>query len=1105
VNDKWEPCEDNSSGVAAGPARLVTGGEADHFLPHLCAAINAASQVDMAVAFVKSTGLRLLLPDLLGALTRSDEAAAALQPARLRIITSDYLDVTDPDALRRLMLLQEQGAEVRVYESAGSSFHMKAYLFAALDQHGRLRGQAFIGSSNISRQALQDGLEWNYRIDYPGDAGFLEARLRFDQLFAHPRAKPLSDAWIDAYEARRIPPPRAIAPGSQEQEPAPQPSAIQREALQALLHSRAEGYRRGLVVLATGLGKTWLAAFDAEQFGARRVLFVAHREEILNQAAETFLRIRPTARVGFYRGQQRDIQVDVLCASVQTLGRVAHLERFAPQHFDYVVIDEFHHAAAPTYHRLLNHFAPSFLLGLTATPDRTDQSDILSLCDDNLVFARDLFAGIHSQLLAPFHYYGVFDDSVDYAEIPWRNGRFDPTQLASKLATLSRARHALKTWRSHAQSKTLAFCVSIRHAEFMAEYFQQQGVRAAAVYATSPLSRGEALEQLADGRLQAIFSVDLFNEGVDLPAIDTVMLLRPTESKILFLQQLGRGLRKAPGKEQLVVLDFIGNHQSFLHKPQALMGRSMNHRQLADYARAAAEHRLELPDGCFINYDLQLIDFLKALDGEGVQKDYQALREGLGRRPSLSEFYRFGASLREMRQQFGSWFSLVEAMGDLTDAEREVLSAQQALLAEVEVRKIDDSLAMILLEAFQELDGWRVAPSLSALAERSWQTLQRRRALQADLPAALRQGSSGVDAAWQRHWLDNPVAVWTGEQRKPGERVFFRIDGETLRPTRSVAEAHRETFAEWLQELVDYRLAAYVVPEKAGHPPVPIDRPGTELPFFPNLKIACGHFKTGTADCEEYRFLGEGHGRLDPARHFIARASGNSMNGGKQPIQDGDYLLLEQISPSSAGAITGSIMAIERQDGAGDNQYLLRVILKERDGSYVLRANNPDYADIAVTDELQEQLRTFARLRAVLDPREMAVGQRLMREEIPPLFGVEFNPGNWNVGHVVLPDAKAHVLLVTLNKKGKEKDHRYLDHWIDEHTFHWQSQKSTTPQNKRGREIIEHEKLGLSIHLFIREDGKQAGKAVPFIYHGPVRYRSHSGSKPMSVVFELLA
>lgn len=1113
MSDKQDHLEHKPRSAAAAMGRLVTGGEADHFLPHLCAAINAASEVDLAVAFIKNTGLRLLLPDLLSALTgagdESLDSASSLAPARMRILTSDYLDVTDPEALRRLILLQEQGAQVRVYESAGSSFHLKAYLFAVVDQHGQLHGQAFIGSSNISRQALQDGLEWNYRIDYPGDGGFLEARRRFDELFAHPRAKPLTDAWIDAYEARRIPPPRAIVPGSQEQEPVPEPTEVQREALAALMQTRGEGFRRGLVVLATGLGKTWLAAFDAKQFGARRVLFVAHREEILNQAADTFLRIRPKARVGFYMGQQRDSQVDVLCASVQTLGRAIHLERFAPQHFDYVVIDEFHHAAAPTYHRLLKHFAPAFLLGLTATPDRTDQSDILSLCDDNLVFTRNLFAGIQSQLLAPFHYYGVFDDSVDYAEIPWRNGRFDPELLANKLATLSRARHALQTWRKHAQSRTLAFCVSIRHAEFMAEYFDKQGVRAAAVYAASPLSRGEALEQLVDGRLQAIFSVDLFNEGVDLPAIDTVMMLRPTESKILFLQQLGRGLRKSPGtgKNKLVVLDFIGNHQSFLHKPQALMGKSMNHRQLADYARDAEAHRLELPEGCFINYDLQLIDFLKALDGEGVQKDYQALREGLGRRPTLSEFYRFGASLREMRKQFGAWFSLVEAMGDLAAIEREVCAAQTEFLAEVEVRRIDSGAELILLEAFQELDGWHAAPPLAGLAEQSWQILQRRRSLLADVPGELRRLSSGADAAWQRHWLDNPVAAWAGGQSKPGERVFSRIDGECLRPTLAIAESHRVILAERIQELLDYRLAAYdvgVPVETSVAPLLGAQRRGTELSFFPNLKIACGHFKTGTADCEEYRTLGEGHGRLDPARHFIARASGNSMNGGKQPIHDGDYLLLEQINPSGAGSITGQVMAIERQDGAGDNQYLLRVILKERDGSYVLRANNPDYADIPVTEELREQLRTFARLKAVLDPLQLAVGQRLMREEIPPLFGVEFNPGNWNIGHVFLAEQQAHVLLVTLNKQGKAQEHRYLDHWIDERTFHWQSQNKTTPESKRGREIVEHEKLGLSIYLFVRDGKLEGGKSAPFTYHGRIRYRSHSGSAPMSVVFELL-
>ena len=208
------------------------------------------------------------------------------------------------------------------------------------------------------------------------------------------------------------------------------------EALAALKQTREEGFRRGLVVLATGLGKTWLAAFDSQQMQGRRVLFVAHREEILNQASSTFLRIRPQSRLGYYAGRQRDRDADILCASVQTLGKIHHLSQFAPDHFDYIVIDEFHHAAAATYRALLNHFQPRFLLGLTATPNRTDQSDILSLCDDNLVFNTHLFTAIRAGLLAPFHYYGLLDETVDYREIPWRNGQFDPKELSNRLASL---------------------------------------------------------------------------------------------------------------------------------------------------------------------------------------------------------------------------------------------------------------------------------------------------------------------------------------------------------------------------------------------------------------------------------------------------------------------------------------------------------------------------------------------------------------------------------------------------------------------------------------------------------------------------------------------
>ncbi len=1087
------------------PARLFTGEPEHPFLPQLCQSIARADEIDLTVSFVKTTGLRLLLPDLHDALARS--LAHSRPPARVRILTSDYLGITDPEALRLLILLQEQGASVRIFESNGHSFHMKAYLFAHFPDSGALHGTVFIGSSNISRQALTDGLEWNYRIDYPGDDGFLEARARFEALFRHPRTVALSDAWIDAYEARRQPPPRSIAPGSTETEPPPSPTPIQREALAALAQTRQAGYRRGLVVLATGLGKTWLAAFDAEQLGARRVLFVAHREEILTQAAETFVRIRPRTRVGFYMGQLRDIQVDVLCASVQTLSRTVHLERFAPQHFDYIVIDEFHHAAAPTYRRLLAYFSPQFLLGLTATPDRSDQSDILTLCDDNLVFTCHLFAGIEAGLLAPFHYYGIWDASVDYREIPWRNGRFDPDTLSNKLATLARARHAIKQWRKHAQQRTLAFCVSVRHAEFMAEHFLREGIAAAAVYAGSRLARGEALEQLADARLQVIFSVDLFNEGVDLPAIDTVLMLRPTESKILFLQQLGRGLRKAAGKERLVVLDFIGNHHSFLHKPQALALAGTHYPQLAEFARKLEAHRVALPEGCFINYDLELLDFLKSLGGGGIARDYAALRDGLGRRPSLAEFYRSGANLGRMRTEYTAWFELVSAMGDLEAAEAQVLGAHPAFLRALETTAMTKSFKMVLLEALQELEGWQKAPTLAQLAERAWHILQRRRPLLADLPDTMAALSNGRTVDWLRYWRDNPVKAWIGGNQSAEARAFFRVRDERFEPTFQVAPEHIAPLAAMAQELIDYRLAAYEARrpgERAPSNVIPLrhaDPERTELPYFPNLRIACGHFRTARADAEEHRSLAPHHGRLDPARHFIARASGHSMDGGKHPIRDGDYLLLERVSPTQAGSITGAVMAIERQERSGDDQYLLRVVNKARDGSYVLVANNPEYEDITVTPDMAEELRTLARLKEILDPLELAVGQSFMREDIPPLFGQPFNPGSWNSGHVVIPERNAHVLLVTLNKQGKADDHRYLDHWIDAHTFHWQSQNATTPDSKRGREIIEHQQRGITLHLFVRHHKLAGTKAAPFVYHGPARYMSHTGSAPMSVVF----
>ena len=273
-----------------------------------------------------------------------------------------------------------------------------------------------------------------------------------------------------------------------------------------------------------------------------------------------------------------------------------------------------------------------------------------------------------------------------------------------------------------------------------------------------------------------------------------------------------------------------------------------------------------------------------------------------------------------------------------------------------------------------------------------------------------------------------------------------------------------------------------------------------ELPFFPSLTIGYGHFRTGRTDAEEYRSIPPGYGQLDPTRHFVAQASGHSMDGGKNPIRDGDYLLLERVSATNAGSITGTVMAIERPDDSGDDyQYLLRVVTKSPAGAYLLKANNPDYADMPASDEM----RTLARLKAILDPLDLLRGRSFSREAIPALFGESFNPGSWNVGHVVLNDKKVHVLLVTLNKQGKAQEQRYHDHWIDEDTFHWQSQNATTPTIKRGQEIIGHESMGIAIYLFVRDAKLLAGKAAPFVCHGKVSYQSHTGSSPMSVVFSV--
>jgi superfamily II DNA or RNA helicase/diadenosine tetraphosphate (Ap4A) HIT family hydrolase/HKD family nuclease len=549
---------------------LVRGGP-DPLLPHLLAHLDQARAADVAVAFALEGGVRALwehLKDLLG------------RGGRLRLLTGDYLGVTEPGALLRLLDL-EGDVRLRVYEAAGASFHPKAYLF-----HGAGgSGTAFVGSSNLTALALGAGLEWNYRVLSSRDGpGFAEVASAFEALFAGAHTRPLTPGWVEAYARRRATLPARAGVAEVEPEPPPAPPtphAVQAEALAALEATRAAGNTAGLVVLATGLGKTWLSAFDTCRPAFWRVLFVAHREEILSQARDTYRRVRPAARLGLYTGAAKAPDADVLFASVQTLGRRHHLLDFAPDAFDYVIVDEFHHAAAATYRRLLDHFRPRFLLGLTATPERADGGDLLALCQENLAYRCDLAEGVRRGLLCPYRYFGVPDD-VDYRNIPWRSGRFDEGALTEAVATRARAENVLGQYRRRAGRRTLAFCCSQRHADFMADYFRGQGVRAVAVHAgPGSAPRAASLEQLEAGTLDVVCAVDMFNEGVDLPRVDTVLMLRPTESRVVWLQQLGRGLRKAEGKGALTVIDYIGNHRAFLLKVRALFDLGPGYAEVA--------------------------------------------------------------------------------------------------------------------------------------------------------------------------------------------------------------------------------------------------------------------------------------------------------------------------------------------------------------------------------------------------------------------------------------------------------------------------------------------------------------------------------------------
>ncbi|MFF3610286.1 DUF3427 domain-containing protein [Streptomyces sp. NPDC002580] len=669
---------------------LITNSSEDPTLgSELRAELATADRIDLLCAFVKWYGLRVLEDAL---------RAARARNIPIRVITTTYIGATDRHALDRLV--RDFGAEVKVnYEIRSTRLHAKAWLF----RRNSGFDTAYVGSSNLSKAALLDGLEWNVRLSSVATPAVLN---KFEATFDAYWNDIAFESYDPDNDRERLDHALSQASGTSSPGDAKinlsglevRPFPHQRDMLERLRVEREiQGRNRNLLVAATGTGKTVMAALDFRALSKKhngetpKLLFVAHRKEILKQSLRTYQEVLDDASFGeLLHGGQDPEHWQHVFASVQSLN-VQRLEQFAPDYFDIIVIDEFHHATAATYRRVIDHFKPKQLLGLTATPERMDGLNVQDEFFEGRIAAEmRLWEALENDLLCPFHYFGI-PDGTDLTGLGWKQGAYADRDLGDLYTgNHARARIVVKQIQdkvSHPGAmRALGFCVSKAHAHFMADFFQKAGFQAAALDSDSPASmRAQTLSDLRSGKLQVIFSVDLFNEGLDIPDVDTLLLLRPTNSATVFLQQLGRGLRRTETKPVLTVLDFIGQHRvEFRFEEQFRAMTNLSRNRLLEHI----EHDFpQLPSGCQIllegkSKDL-ILDNIRAQLGATVKtlmkeaKDYGTTRLADYLRESRRE-------IKELYKNDNSWTAILRRSGLLSEAvpsgEAELLKRVHAFL-----------------------------------------------------------------------------------------------------------------------------------------------------------------------------------------------------------------------------------------------------------------------------------------------------------------------------------------------------------------------------------------------------------------------------------------
>ena len=666
-------------------AKLTT----HHLYDSLVEAIDLAEEVYIVAAFAQKSGVALLVPAFRRALQRG---------AEIRLLIGDYLHITDPEALVQLLALD--GLSVRFYRSGGRSFHPKAYLFRNAET-----GLSIVGSSNISNSALRSGIEWNVHLPQAVAPQILDDAIdAFMDLYLSESAEELNPVVLEAYRQEYAARQYVAEPEVEYDEgtvvvaPEILPHRVQEEALHALRETMEEGRTRALAVLATGLGKTYLSAFFAGDF--TRVLFLAHQKEILLQAERSFKKVNPAWQAGFYIGSDRTVTetTEIVFASVQTLAQKRHLNRFSTDQFDLIIVDEFHHAAATSYRKIIDHFTPRFLLGLTATPDRMDGADVYAICHHNVAFQMHFTAAIAEGFLTPFHYYGIHD-TIDYSQIRRIGRTYDASELEHRQLDREVAGNIYHSWEKHRQTKTIGFCSSIKQAEYLAQVFREKGTTAFALTGQTT-NRTKYMQAFEQGEIDVLFTVDLFNEGVDIPKVDTLLFCRPTESVAIYTQQIGRGLRLAQDKSHCVIIDLIGNYRNVETKLK-LLGTMKE-----SFKRGETEP-ITPPPGCVIEFDTRALELIHRLRQPSQRKlrlieQYEQIKYELGRRPSYVEIGEYAAVPQGYKQEWGSYVGFLKEQQELSNEEVKAYDANRELIEQVEKTIMNRSYKMVVLLAMLE-------------------------------------------------------------------------------------------------------------------------------------------------------------------------------------------------------------------------------------------------------------------------------------------------------------------------------------------------------------------------------------------------------------------